>query len=586
MIKKIHFNQYRKLKNLDIEFTKNINIISGTNGTCKTSILHLCSNAFQAPKKNNVVSIINAINMITNPKIETLTKGDKKYNDPAPNTKGSLLDVMYFDDIKQEFRRHKPSKTNILKKNNRFRLILKYPKGQRSKLKIIPTIYLGLPRLFPFGELDDKEKKDKQYDKMKNIINTLPSEQQNELNKILKIIEKKQNTSIKNIEHKLPDEYQEEIYKLYKELTNISITQTINIKIENIKSRTDFNTDIEGIDSNTISAGEDNIMIILTALVSLKYYYDNISHENDEVISILLIDELDATLHPEMQANLLNIITEYSKNYKIQVICTSHSLSLIEYGFKYKANIIYIQDTTPYLTLMEDPTLEDIKAFLNNKIIKYDKPKNHILIYTEDKEARFFFNKIVEHEKTDKYFKNLKSVLHILDINYGSKELLNLFNDKFFLENSKGVFCILDGDQQPKLDIQINKFLSQHIIFLPGNDSPEKVLYNYALNNENIPEFWAKKNIARHGNMQAEFSKIKNQFTKLKKENKKDREIYKELFNNNNDFFDIMCNIWLDDDNNNEKLKFFYVGLKNMLYKTLTYYQFKIDDYIKEDSFK
>ena len=86
--------------------------------------------------------------------------------------------------------------------------------------------------------------------------------------------------------------------------------------------------------------------------------------------------------------------------------------------------------------------------------------------------------------------------------------------------------------------------------------------------------------------MQAEFSKIKNQFTKLKKENKKDREIYKELFNNNNDFFDIMCNIWLDDDNNNEKLKFFYVGLKNMLYKTLTYYQFKIDDYIKEDSFK
>lgn len=559
MIKKIHFIHYRKLKNLDIKFSKNINIISGTNGTCKTSILHLCSNAFKAPNSNDiateVISNINAINMTTNPKLETLTKGDKKYNDPAPNTKGSLLDIMYFDDIKQEFRRHKPSKTNILKKNNRFRLILKYPKDKKMSLKAIPIIYLGLSRLFPFGEIDDKK------------INN-------------------NSIKIKKITQQLPNDYQTELYELYENLTGISVTQAKNIKIENIKSRTDFDTDVEGIDSNTISAGEDNIMIILTALVSLKYYYDNISNQNDEVISMLLIDELDATLHPEMQANLLNIITEYSKNYKIQVICTSHSLNLIQYGFQNKANIIYIQDTKPHLTLMQNPTLEKIEAFLNNKIIKYNKPKNHVLIYTEDKEARFFFNKIVEHEKTDKYFKNLKSVLHILDINYGSKELLNLFNDNFFLENSKGVFCILDGDQQPKLDIQINKFLSQHIIFLPGNDSPEKVLYNYALNNENIPEFWAKKNIARHGNMQAKFFKIKNQFTKLKKENKKDREIYKELFNNNNDFFDIMCNIWLDDDNNNEKLKFFYVGLKNMLYKTLTYYQFKIDDYIKEDSFK
>ena len=165
MIKKIHFNQYRKLKDLDIKFTQNVNIISGTNGTCKTSILHLCSNAFKAPNSNDiateVISIINAINMTTNPKIETLTKGDKKYNDPAPKTKGALLDIVYFDNIKQEFRRHNPSRMNSLRKNNRFRLILKYPKGQNMSLKTIPVIYLGLSRLFPFGEIDDKKINDK-----------------------------------------------------------------------------------------------------------------------------------------------------------------------------------------------------------------------------------------------------------------------------------------------------------------------------------------------------------------------------------------------------------------------------------------
>jgi predicted ATP-dependent endonuclease of OLD family len=67
-----------------------------------------------------------------------------------------------------------------------------------------------------------------------------------------------------------------------------------------IKVRTDFDSNIVGIDSNTISAGEDNLYMLLTALVSLKYYYQSIESNND-VESILLIDELDATLHPSYQ---------------------------------------------------------------------------------------------------------------------------------------------------------------------------------------------------------------------------------------------------------------------------------------------
>lgn len=50
MVSKIHFHHYRKLKNISIDLSKNINIISGTNGTCKSSILHIISNSFQAVK--------------------------------------------------------------------------------------------------------------------------------------------------------------------------------------------------------------------------------------------------------------------------------------------------------------------------------------------------------------------------------------------------------------------------------------------------------------------------------------------------------------------------------------------------------
>ncbi len=46
MIKGIHIKQYRKLKNIDIDFSNAITVISGTNGTCKSSLLYLVSNSF------------------------------------------------------------------------------------------------------------------------------------------------------------------------------------------------------------------------------------------------------------------------------------------------------------------------------------------------------------------------------------------------------------------------------------------------------------------------------------------------------------------------------------------------------------
>ena len=69
MIKKIDIIHYRKLINLNLTFSKNINAISGTNGTCKTSLLHIFGNSMQAPTKNNAwildgkcLPIINAVN--------------------------------------------------------------------------------------------------------------------------------------------------------------------------------------------------------------------------------------------------------------------------------------------------------------------------------------------------------------------------------------------------------------------------------------------------------------------------------------------------------------------------------------------
>ena len=127
-----------------------------------------------------------------------------------------------------------------------------------------------------------------------------------------------------------------------------------------IKTRADFESDKAGIDSNTISAGEDNLFIIISALVSLRYYYANII-SNNEIESILLIDEFDATLHPSLQFKLLDLFRQYSASYKIQVIFTTHSLSSVEYALKKKDNIIYLIDNITSVIKMDSPDIYKIK---------------------------------------------------------------------------------------------------------------------------------------------------------------------------------------------------------------------------------
>ena len=112
MIKKIHFARYRKLENLDLEFSSRVNVISGPNGTCKSSILHIVSNSFkQVPSNWEGISpgmdsrrVLHTLNSQLNTKIESLAKGDRTYNDPARGLRGTLYTVRYIDDVEINFR--------------------------------------------------------------------------------------------------------------------------------------------------------------------------------------------------------------------------------------------------------------------------------------------------------------------------------------------------------------------------------------------------------------------------------------------------------------------------------------------------
>lgn len=545
MIKGLNINKYRKLENINFEFRKDINLLSGTNGTCKTSVLHLISNSFKAVTKNDMwvkepksIEITKSINACSNPKLETLTKGDKKYNDPAPGCKGSLYEAIYFDGEPLEFRRHN-SKTLA---GNRYSVKPKYQPGSGDSLPACPVIYLSLMRLVPFGEYQNDE-------------------------------------DIVSVAKKLPEKYQLQIATYYKQFTGSDITYGTAQKMGNIKTRTEFETDKKGIDSNTISAGEDNLFIILTALVSLQYYFESIESRR-EVESLLLIDELDATLHPAFQLRLLELFKKCADEYKIQFVFTSHSMTLIENALDNKFNVIYLQDGIVKVSLMENVDIYKIKMSLNAILKKDLYFQKKIPVFTEDEEARSFLNCLFDcwcdmNPQDD--FVKARNYFYIADIKMSCEALRNIFNDSQILRATMRSICILDGDQ--------NQCITNQIIALPGGNNPEEIAFDIAeaLYDNRVDAFWQHPDIKAFGYeitffrdyIKPDIDRIYNKLEEMKKEEESThgvkRVMTKAVFNDYKEFFECVYKYWIRLPDNKHDIEKFFSQLKILFKKVASY---------------
>lgn len=435
---------------MDFDLSKGINVISGTNGTCKTSLLHMVSNAYQAVTKKcdwlqdaACLDVIKQINSMTNPKIESLTKGDKTYNDPANGAKGTLFTVDYYGQASLEFRKHNS------KLSSRYAVKPWYRPGTTEKLPFCPVIYLGLTRLYPFGEYLNDE-------------------------------------AVEKLKKNLPVAYQNEIADIYKRLTGISISSVSPQKMGDIKTRADFESDKAGIDSNTISAGEDNLFIIISALVSLKYLHD-VTRDD-----------------------------------------------------------IYLSKAIP--------------------------------VFTEDSEARVFLRILFDYfEETYPIFSQVRRFFHFVNANIGANNLQSVFDDSYLLKATMKCVCILDGDQQAAID--------KYTITLPGANSPEKVIMDYALYlYDNDSPFWTAPAILdlNYGkvhfrdNIKPDIDEIPATLQALRAENKSthgvEREMRKKVFITHQRFFELLFKHWVNDPENSDTIRLFYKRLNIMFKKVAEFY--------------
>lgn len=514
IINSIHIKKFRGFEDVGFELGKNITVIAGQNGTQKTTVLGLLSQPFTISEKSNPMYGEKPLSGGSfRSGFSEMFKLSNKFDQPKSHEWTLKLNDKEISEYTAESIKRSDSDT-----------IRFWKKGDRSKgsgYLQYPVIYLSLRRLFPIGE-------DKGIDESESL--GLTQEE--------KIFYQKWHDDILIITN---EEGTEVSYLESKEKNTLGINTAV-------------------YDWRMISAGQDNIGKILLAILSFKRLKEK--HKSSYKGGILTIDEIDATLYPASQLRLLKALRKFASIYNIQVIFTTHSLTILEKAFELQENkriknqvkVIFLQKLDRKVHLLESRTFDEIRHKLNVTIAAAKK-KVKIPAFVEDEEAMLFAKALL---------KSRSSSLTFVDADFSSSHLIELARKKIPGFRTYESLIILDGDvikhRSDRQKISRNKL--DNIIFLPGEDSPEKILATYLYDLSERSENWERI----HPTYNKQFTFQDYRYPDIIN----NRETAKKWFQLQKEYWGRNCtklvNLWIED-NKSERDKFlkdFDEALKNI----------------------
>ena len=145
---------------------------------------------------------------------------------------------------------------------------------------------------------------------------------------------------------------------------------------------------------------------------------------------------------------------------------------------------------------MEDADIYKIKMYLHNQSKEDIYISRSIPIFTEDAEARLFLRCIFDSFERNVHgtFSQVRSLFHFVEANISGDALVNIFSDDKLLRSTMRSICIVDGDKRAQHKLE------NYTIALPGDKSPEELVFEYA--NElylNDDAFWLDSTIISLG---------------------------------------------------------------------------------------
>lgn len=527
MISSVYIKHFRNFKEQNINIADRLNLISGANGLGKSTLLGIITSG-SGTKKYRTIN-----NSYFHPEFGDyfiLTKDEHRNSNISDDYYEVILSYHYKEHkINKRMRTSHPNqpKLKLIPRtidengviNSEYNNRLKETIGVTGDGRIpIPTIFVSMSRLFPFGESGSN------------------------LEDIIRVSRRKN----------IPD--QQKVFTKYVKMYNSILPGSINeedaVLFETSKPKIGYNAfyaTSSDRDILTQSVGQDSLSGIINAVLS----FYNISKTENYKGGLLCIDELDASLHPDAQKRLLRLLKREANNLNLQIIFTSHSLTIIKEMIKLanldknNHSVIYLRNRlNPFPKYEKDYNV--IKADLFNEI-NYSSPK--VKIYVEDSEAKYFFEQLINiYHEIYSPSNNLLINCEIVVSQISCKTLLDLpKKDDYF----KDTIIVLDGDakynQPPKIidflesePTQYNpiKSIPNNVLFLPGDFSPEgetyRILYNLSKNEEEHERFWNSAQ-SIHGNYYP--SIIRNELNDMNKNNQLKRGPLGDWFNSHRSFF-------------------------------------------------
>ena len=190
-------------------------------------------------------------------------------------------------------------------------------------------------------------------------------------------------------------------------------------------------------------AGEDTTQDLLMALQNIPEY------------SLILIDEVEASLHPRAQRRLVRFLLWLSRQKRVQIIVTTHSSAIFEELPKEARilllpndlgkNVIYGASSEFALAKMDDEYTPQLTLFV------------------EDFEAKILLRELIRKHPDGSDVLSLVSIQPV-----GPADVVQMLG-KLQLNNKLPykALAFLDGDYPESIGC----------IRLPGNDAPEKVIF-------------------------------------------------------------------------------------------------------------
>lgn len=143
-----------------------------------------------------------------------------------------------------------------------------------------------------------------------------------------------------------------------------------------------------------LSSGEKVIIGLIIKLFTSEYYGEKLNFPE-----LLLLDEPDAHLHPEMSKLLIDVINKtFVEKYGLSVIITTHNPSTIALASESSIYKISNGPKTALKKSTKDEALQLLTSFIPTLSIDY---KNHKQIFVESPTDRFYYQTIFDRINQD-----------------------------------------------------------------------------------------------------------------------------------------------------------------------------------------